>query len=468
MKSDNLIVGVTHRVYIDNHSKEFRDALDHRLVDWISDIGLVPLPIPNSLAVLEFTENNQLKIYKWLSALNLDALVLSGGNNIGDFPKRDLTENALLSWAEKNKVPVFGVCRGMQMMGVYAGSKLKEIDKHVGVMHQLQSNEDIFSNKKVNSYHNFILEKCPYKYRVVAKSEDGGIEAIRHKTLPWEAWMWHPERDEIIDKDFKKRFTDIMKTNKPKVIILAAGEGIRLRPYTEDRPKCMVKIEGVSLLDRQLKVLKSENLHDIVVVGGYKSNMLRKGDFRLKNNLQYYETNMLWTLFCADEELTGGVIVSYGDIVFSKKTLQKLLESTNDISVVIDKDWEVYWRERNEDLLADAETLKLRSDGTIKEIGKKPKSLDEIEGQYMGLMKFSTKGVEQLRKIYYSAVKDENILGKSVKVAYMTDILQAIIDHGISINAVPVHGEWVEIDTVSDLKISMVSKRLKKIHNDEI
>ena len=93
------------------------------------------------------------------------------------------------------------------------------------------------------------------------------------------------------------------------------------------------------------------------------------------------------------------VIVSYGDIVYSSEVLQELLKSNSDIAVTIDTDWESYWSKRNEDPLDDAETLKLRADGTISEIGRTPKSIDEIEGQYMGLMKFSPRGIEQVKQV---------------------------------------------------------------------
>jgi len=142
-----------------------------------------------------------------------------------------------------------------------------------------------------------------------------------------------------------------MKNKKPKVILLVAGEGKRLRPYTLDKPKCMVEIDGVSLIDRQLAVLKSEDLENIVMIGGYKIEMLKQYGIKLINNPRYYETNMLWTLFCAEDELEGDVIVSYGDIVYSREILKSLLKSTADIAVTIDKEWESYWQARNEDPL---------------------------------------------------------------------------------------------------------------------
>jgi len=248
-----------------------------------------------------------------------------------------------------------------------------------------------------------------------------------------------------------------------KVIILAAGEGTRLRPYTLDRPKCMVEIDGVSLIDRQLEVLKSEGIDDIVIIGGYKSEMLKRGDIKLKVNARYFETNMVWTLFSAEEELEGDVIVSYGDIVYSKNILKALIKSKADIAVTIDKKWEGYWRERNENPLDDAETLKLRKDGTISEIGQKPSSLEEIEGQYMGLMKFSSEGVRQIKSAFHSALESGKLLGKEVENSYMTDLLQSIVNIGGKVASVQIDEDWVEVDTVEDLHAPITLERVKRI-----
>ena len=248
-----------------------------------------------------------------------------------------------------------------------------------------------------------------------------------------------------------------------KVIILAAGEGTRLRPYTLDRPKCMVEIDGVSLIDRQLEVLKSEGIDDIVIIGGYKSEMLKRGDIKLKVNDRYFETNMVWTLFSAEEELEGDIIVSYGDIVYSKNILKALIKSKADIAVTIDMKWEGYWRERNENPLDDAETLKLRKDGTISEIGQKPSSLEEIEGQYMGLMKFSSEGVRQIKSAFHSALESGKLLGKEVENSYMTDLLQFIVSIGGKVASVQIDEDWVEVDTVEDLHAPITLERVKRI-----
>lgn len=248
-----------------------------------------------------------------------------------------------------------------------------------------------------------------------------------------------------------------------KVIILVAGEGTRLRPYTLDRPKCLVEIDGSSLLDRQLAVLRSGGIDEIVLIGGYRAEMLQDKATRLHLNPRYAETNMVWTLFCAEKELEGEVIVSYGDIVYSGEILDRLLTSRADIAVAVDSEWESYWRARSDDPLADAETLRLAEDGSILEIGQRPQSLEEIEGQYMGLMRFTVAGLASLKAVFQAARSIGQLRGKSLERAHMTDLLQALIDDGVRLKAVQVRGPWVEVDTVADLQSPVTCERVEAI-----
>ena len=174
---------------------------------------------------------------------------------------------------------------------------------------------------------------------------------------------------------------------------------------------------------------------------------------------------MVYTLFCAESDLDDEAIVSYGDIVYSQAILSKLLKSDADIAVTIDKDWKSYWFARSNNPLDDAETLQLSSEGRITEIGRKPNTMEEIEGQYMGLMKFSAKGAAMMSKVYHEAKKAGNLCGKPVKKAYLTDLLQTMIHSGYRVDAVTVQGGWVEVDTISDLFLDVTKERLIMIEN---
>jgi len=205
-----LLVGVTQRVDLVETHDELRDALDQRLIDWLVKAGCVPIPIPNTLVDLDLNDQPLLK--NWLKAMNISALILSGGNDIGQQPYRDLTELFLLSWAEKNSLPVLGLCRGMQMMGVWGGARLVNTNGHVKSRHKLQVAEGSGEwSVTVNSFHNMVLDMCPEHFRVLATSEEGNLEAMEHQTLPWEAWMWHPEREETFSFSDIKRFRRLLK-----------------------------------------------------------------------------------------------------------------------------------------------------------------------------------------------------------------------------------------------------------------
>jgi putative glutamine amidotransferase len=179
------LVAISQRVDSHPERRETRDALDQRLVEWVLEAGYLPLPIPNPLGMHENA------LAAWLNIVKPDALLLSGGNDIGESIARDSTEKSLLDFARANALPVLGICHGMQLMGAWAGVPLQPCANHVRTRHDLLGN----FTENVNSYHNFALAQCPRDFHITAQTEDGTIEAIRHDTLPWEGWMWHPERE---------------------------------------------------------------------------------------------------------------------------------------------------------------------------------------------------------------------------------------------------------------------------------
>lgn len=198
------VVAVSQRVDTHRERDERRDALDQRLSVFLVSAGFLPVPIPNALFVNSPDGKcDPTVLDAWLAAVDPFAFVLSGGNDHGEHCERDSTESRLLDHASERQMPLLGICRGMQMMAHWNGAELVSVEGHTRNRHQLSGEID----REVNSYHAFSLASCPVDFRVLARSEDGEIEAIRHLSLPWEGWMWHPEREAGAD------YSDVRRLN---------------------------------------------------------------------------------------------------------------------------------------------------------------------------------------------------------------------------------------------------------------
>jgi len=253
-------------------------------------------------------------------------------------------------------------------------------------------------------------------------------------------------------------------------IILAAGQGKRLHPLTLAKPKCMIELFGNSLLEKQLSVFRKCGINDITVVTGYKSETIDFPNVSYIENKNFMNTNMIESLFSAVENFSDSTIVSYGDIIFEEKILKKLINSKNDFSIIIDKKWERYWKIRSNNPINDLESLELDDKQNIISIGKKVKTLNEIEGQYIGLMKFQNYAIRKI-KSFYSLCKEtyhtthSNPLNSRLPFenSYMTDFLQGLIDSGNELKSIPIENGWLELDTIDDYNLYTDENLNKKI-----
>ena len=238
-----------------------------------------------------------------------------------------------------------------------------------------------------------------------------------------------------------------------RALILAAGQGTRLRPWTDNKPKCLVSLLGSTLLERQVTVLKSCGVSDIHIATGYRSDQIEAMGFATTRNPRFAMTNMVTTLFSALPfiEREGDLIIGYGDIIYERDNLEKLLKSKDEIALMIDYEWRRYWTLRHQDPLQDAETLVLDNQGFVVEIGKKAENYERIQGQYTGLIKIKSDVIPRFIKFYQSLNRTEYYDGRDFDNMYMTSFLQALINVGWKVKAIGVNGGWLELDSVEDL-----------------
>jgi L-glutamine-phosphate cytidylyltransferase len=239
-----------------------------------------------------------------------------------------------------------------------------------------------------------------------------------------------------------------------RAIVLAAGMGTRLGKYTQGLPKGMLAIEGKTILQHQLETYHDCGIHDIVVVKGYAAEKIDYDGVNYCVNVDYASTNMVESLMCARGYLDTDVIISYADVVFEERVLRGLMDFTADMVVTVDTDWQQYWTARFGDLNSDLEGLQLDATGKILRLGDPDVSAVEIDARYVGILKFSRNGAQRLIELYESA--RENYAGgkwrysKNFRNAYMTDLIQELIDEGEQVSAYPIKGGWLEFDTVED------------------
>lgn len=240
-----------------------------------------------------------------------------------------------------------------------------------------------------------------------------------------------------------------------KVIILAAGQGSRLRPYTNDRPKSMVELGGRPLISYQLQAMCDAGLsrENVAIVTGYRRDCQEKLGLTTFVNDDFMSTNMVYSLWCALDWAEEGedLIIAYGDITYDSGVMQRLLETAGDLVLAADLDWQNLWKARAEDFLADAETFKISPEGVVTEVGNRPNSILDIEAQYIGLIKVSGDKVKNFKAEVNS--RKSGSASTNFGNMYMTDFLQELIEDDWMVKPALIEGGWLEIDTVGDLDL---------------
>lgn len=240
-----------------------------------------------------------------------------------------------------------------------------------------------------------------------------------------------------------------------RAIVIAAGQGTRLRPHTADRPKCMVEVAGKPMLHHQLDAFERAGIDDVVVIGGYKKRGIVAPGARVVANAEYATNNILMSLFCAGPHLVGDVIVSYGDIVYAPEIIEALTESHAPGTLVVDRAWRDIYEGRSDHPVEQAELCELASNGAVTRVGKKV-GPEKAFGEFIGLCKLTAPLVSKLWALYLEALVggDDKPYGDAptLRKAYLTDILNHAAAQGELMGVLTIQGEWREIDTVQDLE----------------
>lgn len=244
-------------------------------------------------------------------------------------------------------------------------------------------------------------------------------------------------------------------------LILAAGRGSRMGPKTDSHPKCLIELAGKTLLQWQLDAFRGAGITETAIVTGYRAEAIHVPDIVRIQNDNWAETNMVMSLACASDWLTDSTcIISYSDIVYGSEIVRSLANVEGNIVVSYDTEWLSQWRARFDDPLSDAETFRVDSQNRLLEIGGKADSTGEIHGQYMGLLKVTTKGWHII----------STVLGQIPEATRrkidMTSLLSRLIGSGQEIRAVPVNGGWFEIDSERDLSVcvDLIERSILNLH----
>jgi phosphoenolpyruvate phosphomutase len=270
-----------------------------------------------------------------------------------------------------------------------------------------------------------------------------------------------------VDK-MKEEEGAFMPSESPGVtaVILAAGASQGLLPLTEELPKPMLDIKGKSILERQIEVLNACGVKDVAVVRGYKKDAIKLPNVRYYDNDEYATTNEVVSLFRAGKELGGPFVFLYGDILFERGHLEKLLKSPADISLLVDRSFAESARAESgrgaPDLVAlrDAQEAGYRFVGaeTPHHVARVGRTLSpgQAHGEFVGMAMFTARGARLLTSCYEELTA--RAPGKpfheasSLQAATFPDLVQELIDRGAAVQAIDVYKGWLEIDTFEDYR----------------
>lgn len=262
-----------------------------------------------------------------------------------------------------------------------------------------------------------------------------------------------------------------------KAIIIAGGLGTRLSKYTKDTPKGMLDFLGKSLIERQIDTFRSCGINDIVIVRKHLKDKINFKDVKYVDENPNEEGNMLRGLFQAKHEFNDDIIMTYGDVIFEKRVLEKVIKTKCKVGVVVDTKWRSYWIARLGSDTEDTESLVLdNKKDNIASLGIPNPPQNKLDARYVGILKFSKNIQPKMIDLYNKEKRkfwnsnEKWYQSRNFKKGYMTDWVQHLINNNIKIKAINISHGWMEFDTNEDYELAIEwSKKdtLKRFFNPE-
>ena len=243
-----------------------------------------------------------------------------------------------------------------------------------------------------------------------------------------------------------------------KAIVLAAGDGSRMGKLTQNIPKPLVMVNGKSIIERQLSILKQNKILDVMIITGPHNEKFNFKNVVYVNDLDHKKHDTLGSLMTARDYMNDEIIITYADQIFDEKIIESINNFSGDIGIAVDLDWKKNYVNRDQHPKSEAENV-LINGNEILELRKNISECKENEkiGECLGLMKFSRKA----SKVFLDKYSELEIShqGKfhnasSLEKALISDMIQELIDSKINVEPIYVSGKWCEIDTPQDLEIA--------------
>ena len=240
-----------------------------------------------------------------------------------------------------------------------------------------------------------------------------------------------------------------------KAIILAAGSGTRISKNFSALPKALIQVNNISIISRQISLFKKNGIDEIIVITGPFKEKFSIPDITCVYDQKFEEHDILGSLMEAREHIFGDVIITYSDIIFEDLILKKILQTNLDIGIAVDLDWKKAYENRELHPISEAENILFDNSRNILEIRKNIRNSNLEIGEFLGIVKLSNNGCKLLLKKYDEIRNDDNGRFHDAEYstkAYLTDMIQELIDSKIEVKPIFISGKWCEIDTIEDLK----------------